>query len=594
MSLTLGAVQRIVSGRYVVKPQLQILSLSTLKNNTSRVCCDLTDGIQFCPSVISLVPDQPLKEKSIILLDNYSYDFSPLFGEYIIEVLRYKLFPDISDVEDQGPLPLVSTPVLLDFSSPNSPLEINNRSASSSVVPANQDSQSVPLVISRVSPLNSASETSSIVSISSKRPASTSTYSSNFIMASELYSKRVRRQSGTPLPIFNLSSQSIWTIRGRVTKKTALRDLTSGGHWFCFELSDNSGTIKVNVFKDESIRFFNLLKVGKVYTISNGDLIPSKRKFNTTGHLREITLKDISVIKEEINFKEEDFPAVASNFVKISALRDISLGTIVDTVGVCLFLTLVNQEGEAGPRRSILLLDDSATEIRVTIWNLSLEDFNPPVGSVLVLRGARLVRQFCGRILSVSASATVEINPDIPEVYSLLDWYNTNGDTVSSTSLSRGFFGDFSPISSLPSSLQADQIIYTNLEVSIVSGSGHIYKAHTDCGKKVKIYKRNVPVCEGCTDTLPELIDQLVITFQVSDSSGQAEVVAFTDVSLDLLSLTMSDIPDITDEDLSLFLERLTDKTFKFCIKTRESFYHGNTHLQHSIKYFSPVVISEI
>lgn len=126
---------------------------------------------------------------------------------------------------------------------------------------------------------------------------------------------------------------------------------------------------------------------------------------------------------------------------------------------------------------------------------------------------------------------------------------------MSFTSLSRVFFGEISLVSSLPQSLQDDTIVYTNLEVVIVSGSGFIYKAHTVCGRRVKIYQHDVPVCESCLDTLPDLSDQILLTLKISDSSGSAEVSAFTDIALDLLSKNIDDIPSISDASLSLALE---------------------------------------
>uniref|UniRef100_T1K424 Uncharacterized protein n=1 Tax=Tetranychus urticae TaxID=32264 RepID=T1K424_TETUR len=132
---------------------------------------------------------------------------------------------------------------------------------------------------------------------------------------------------------------------------------------------------------------------------------------NSTNHLREITLKPYSVVKEELNFSETDYPAVPSTFTKISHLRNSSPGSVVDVIGVCVFVTLVHK----GACRSVLIQDDSSAEI------------------------PGLTQQCCGLILSVAGCATVDINPDLPEAVLLSDWFDSHGSTVSFTSLSRVF-----------------------------------------------------------------------------------------------------------------------------------------------------------
>ncbi|XP_025018364.1 replication factor A protein 1-like [Tetranychus urticae] len=629
MSLSTGSIQSIISGRFILNPKLQLVSISM--GDEAHRYCQISDGIDSHPCVISIVSGLVLREGLVIQLKNYLYHFSLQFNKNIIEIINF----DIPDVEPgiQDSVPPASDTDLLNLSSSAThQLDINNEDISAQDLSSdtdllnlssnathqldisNEDNSahdlssnialdrspsdhtsviSRPSILSNISPVSATSGSSLPVITPTKRLAdSISPYSLVFTPASALYAKRSKNLFLEPIPIKDLSFQLSWKIKGRVIRKGGLGNMKSGNwHWFCFEVSDLSGTIKINAFKQESTRFFDVIKLGKVFSISNGDLVPvdsSKLPYNRTGHPYEITLKNTSVIREETNFNEEDYPN--ATFVKISSLKNMSPGAVIDTLGVCIFSTLISN----GSRRSVLILDDSAAEIRVSVWNLSPSDFNPAIGSVIVLRGAKLTHQFFGRILTISSVATVEVDPDIPEVHSLLEWFKTHGATSSSTSLSRGFVGETSLINSLPLSLQSNVIMFTNLEVSVRSGSGYIYQAHTDCGKKVQIYKGNIPVCEECKDTRPDLLHQLVITLQVSDSSGQAEVVAFTDVALELLNITLDDVPGITNDDITSALNSFTDKNFKFCVKSRETFFHGKSHIQHSIKYFTKINSPEI
>ncbi|XP_025018345.1 replication factor A protein 1-like [Tetranychus urticae] len=618
MGLTPGAIQLIISGRYVLSPCLQLSNLSSIDLGNSQsqvVTCCLSDGIQFyTPCILPVVPDVRLQENSVVILDDYSFHFSPGFDKFIIKVFGYKLIPDALENElVQGShLPLV-TPLLLDFSHRSDDLmdlslnessvdlgsgvELNDSSFEEQFPPERSPvvPQSPELPAITGSPLVGTldlSQGTSGCATSSRISLPPVTYSTHFVQASSLLSKRNQAIPNKSLPIFSLSCQSQWTIQGRVTYKGALGDLKqTKGHWFFFELSDLSGTIKINAFQEECNRFFNIIKLGSVYSISNGELVAAKPPFNFTNHLREITLKYFSTVKEESDFNDAEYPNVPSNFTKISNLANLPPNSIVDVIGVCVFVTLIHQR----TRRSILIQDDSFSEIRLSIWNLAPEDFNPPLGSILVVRRARLTQQQCGLILTISGpSSTICLSPSIPEATALMDWYKKLNSSVSFSSLSRGFFGEISHISSLPQSLQDDVIVYTNLEVLVISGDVFKYKAHTVCGRRVKIYQRDIPVCENCLDTLPNLSDQIVITLKISDSSGQAEVQAFTAVALELLSKSINDISSITESSLTLDLEDILNTTLRLCIKSRVTFLHDKKHLQHSIKFFSKDITPEI
>ncbi|XP_015790776.1 replication factor A protein 1-like isoform X1 [Tetranychus urticae] len=312
-----------------------------------------------------------------------------------------------------------------------------------------------------------------------------------------------------------------------------------------------------------------MIQLSKVYSVSRGKLISANRKFNQTGHPMEISLTADSYISELSSFNKMDFPMITYNFKKIMDLKDVSPDSEIDTIGVCIDSHLFHNNSQ----RSILILDDSLAEIRVSIWNLSPEKFNSPLISIIAFRRAKMTHKRFGRFLTVSGRATVEINPDIPEVAPLAEWYSLHGDRAVTTSLTKGVFGDISLISALPVDLMDDQVIYTNLDVTISDISGLIYQSCAICFHKIKLYKGDIPVCETCMDTEPVLINQLVLTIHVYDASGSASLVAFTSTALELLDKDIDDLSTL-DEELSSLLETFNEKKFKFNIKTRKTTFH--------------------
>uniref|UniRef100_T1KZ17 Uncharacterized protein n=1 Tax=Tetranychus urticae TaxID=32264 RepID=T1KZ17_TETUR len=66
-------------------------------------------------------------------------------------------------------------------------------------------------------------------------------------------------------------------------------------------------------------------------------------------------------------------------------------------------------------------MDDLSAEIRVSAWNLPPEDLNPFIGSIIVVRRAKMTHKPYGRLLTVSGCSSVEINPAIPEVTRLAE-----------------------------------------------------------------------------------------------------------------------------------------------------------------------------
>lgn len=70
------------------------------------------------------------------------------------------------------------------------------------------------------------------------------------------------------------------------------------GRLFSFDLKDDSGEIRVTAFNEECNRFFDLIEVGKVYTISRGTVKTANRKYSNVPNEYEMSLTRDSQVTE--------------------------------------------------------------------------------------------------------------------------------------------------------------------------------------------------------------------------------------------------------------------------------------------------------
>ena len=101
-------------------------------------------------------------------------------------------------------------------------------------------------------------------------------------------------------------------------------------------------------------------------------------------------------------------------------------------------------------KRDIELVDMTGTVVSMTLWStevsvsvshvlyhhvLQAEEFDGSSNPVLAVKGARL-SDFGGCSMSVLNSSTVQINPDIPEAFRLRGWFDNDGKTAETKSIS--------------------------------------------------------------------------------------------------------------------------------------------------------------
>ncbi|RTG90341.1 replication factor A1 [Schistosoma bovis] len=370
-------------------------------------------------------------------------------------------------------------------------------------------------------------------------------------------------------PIQSLNPyQNRWTIRARVSQKSAIRTWSKQGRdgkLFNFTLVDESGEIRVTGFNAEVDKFYDMIEVNKVYYVSRANLKAANKQFNTTNNDYEMTLHSDSQVLPCEDSDTSSLPETHFNFISIGKLDTQSPGSFVDIVGV------VHECGEAQTitakasqrelrKRELGLVDSSNCLVRLTLWGEEAENFDGASHPVIVIKAAK-ISDFNGRSLSVSPTSSLLISPtNIPEAIRLKGWYEHEGrysnfetfrsemvgssggaDGVSSSS---GVLGGWNLLQDVKASgvganVKAD---YFTCKATVVfmKKENFMYQACSTegCNKKVIDLGNGLYRCEKCARETPDCKWRLLLMAKIADVTGDLWVTCFQDAAEALLGQT--------------------------------------------------------
>lgn len=222
------------------------------------------------------------------------------------------------------------------------------------------------------------------------------------------------------------------TINGRCTAKTNKRtwnNANGSGILFSFDLKDSSGDIRVTAFRQQCDLYFDLVQANEVYLLSGGRINRADARYTRSKSPYAITLTSKSVLRLSSN--EQSCPPIAYEFKKIAQL-DNFLGSHCDVAGVIkaignLETVTEKSKNEEVKKRDLTIVDETKTEIVLTIWRATAINFTAEVGSVLIGRGVR-VSVYNGITLSATANSSIEFDPNLTEAAELKAWWSSHRD----------------------------------------------------------------------------------------------------------------------------------------------------------------------
>ncbi|XP_065219637.1 replication protein A 70 kDa DNA-binding subunit-like [Planococcus citri] len=233
------------------------------------------------------------------------------------------------------------------------------------------------------------------------------------------------------LPIAALDpGNDLWSIKARIVSKTYIQNSISNEEFFNMELADSSGRILATAYNDACRKFYNLMKVNKVYQIWRYYLESEE----TTSHKLRLILNDDSKVKlavENIQF----------SFSDSRVFNDTPLNTSVHIIGVCYRMWSSNKsedKSRKGLPRYMILTDPSIDRsehsiadsdegiYRVMLSGNAAKKIKINSRPVIAIKGAKIVKKSGRRYASVNRVSQVFINPDIKEAREMMERHKHN------------------------------------------------------------------------------------------------------------------------------------------------------------------------
>ncbi|KAK2941375.1 putative Replication protein A 70 kDa DNA-binding subunit [Blattamonas nauphoetae] len=231
-------------------------------------------------------------------------------------------------------------------------------------------------------------------------------------------SQEVSTVNSDILPISSLSrfSPRNWKIKAKCTFKSNPKEFQNkrtgnSGTVASVDLIDNSGEIRITMYTEQVETFFPIFEVGKVYTVSHGNIRPANKHFCKseyeailTSDSKVVKCSDEDVIQTQSRTFLENLDRLNSDRL-VSAMIDI-IG-VVHTIDDLTHLPTRNDSSKTIAKKTITLIDDSNTSIAVNIWGPKATTRSFHVGDVVECVNAVLTEKGADRNISISESSEI-------------------------------------------------------------------------------------------------------------------------------------------------------------------------------------------
>ena len=376
-------------------------------------------------------------------------------------------------------------------------------------------------------------------------------------------------------PISSLNPyQNRWTIKARVTAKSDVRtwhNTRGEGKLFSVDLLDaQGGQIRATMFNDAVDKFYPLLSIDGVYTISKGLLKPANKKFSLLPNDYELTLNsdaDIQFVEDDASIEQQRF-----NFQSIEQIGHKQENEFADVIGIVQSVSPISHitsktTQKELTKRTVMLCDDTQLSIELTLWGEQAERYNEGVldsHPVMAVKNVK-ISNFGGKTLSTTFNSQIFLSPtDRAEAVRLQQWWAAQGGHTQFTALSQRMGGTGGgsinasearrPLSDIKDEHlgnAVDEKGDTKADYLLVKATvtkiGHDfpkppwYNACVKCNRKVNGSPGEWN-CENCSQVYERCEQRYILSLLVADPSSGVWLHAFNDQAALIVGVQASDV----------------------------------------------------
>ncbi|VDK82721.1 unnamed protein product [Onchocerca ochengi] len=399
-----------------------------------------------------------------------------------------------------------------------------------------------------------------------------------------------------------------WRICGVVTAKEDLRNIRTARRdmkVFNFELTDEEGgCIRIAAFDDVAEKFYSIIQKGLMFYVSGGTIKQANKRFNTTGHDYEITIRNDSEIMPCLDREKIEQPKLSLSIVRLCNVAN-HIGEPIDVIAVVekvndIIQVTARSTGAQLEKRDIILIDTSETEITLTFWGEQARTYDKDIeGQTIGIKGA-FVKDFNGSLsLSTAPSSRIELNMECAETANLYKWYRDTRPSIQARSLSMpsltadSYARDLriirlSEVGALGRDSEKGVFFNITAMISSLKADGALYKSCGTNGCKKKVIELNNQYrCEKCDITLDKYKYVLLMTVEISDFSGSHWVTVFEDKAVKLLKNDAEQLGRLLDNDLldeyNEVFNAVRFREYTFRIRAKSEFYNEEEKIKWNV-----------
>lgn len=401
-----------------------------------------------------------------------------------------------------------------------------------------------------------------------------------------------------------------WVIKGRVTAKSAIREYNGAkgpGKLFNFTLTDKTGEIKCTAFNADCERNFAYVEPNKVYILGRASVKNADRRYSAADF--EITLNSDSLLEEVTDAEAaKEMPMAKFNFVSIGSLSSEPPTQPIDLIGAITEVsdvsTVVSKtKNKELKKRNVTIVDMSRHTISITIWGEASESFTGVVGDVFVTKAAR-IGTYGGR--SASAGDAVFVNPEIPEVRKIKNWYsNLLDQNFTNLTSSQGpqsggdAWKDLAQLKDLEQTkilASGGQGQYAKCKAMLMSvGKNPVYKCcpTEGCGKKLVDTQAGEMKCEKCQQTYTNYKFRYKMDAEIEDHSSSSWVTLWDEKAEALIGVGPEQLERYMKmedkEEYERIITKPNFKTYTFTLRSRVDTYNNEERVKLTVHGLTPL-----